>query len=71
MGETLMINTEYDREKERLRAKLAQDKAAYFAAGGKVTNYPAQTFASSLHSDYSSRNKKVNLRFGDVKKKYE
>lgn len=71
MGETLMINTEYDREKERLRAKLAQDKAAYFAAGGKITNYPAQTFASNLHSDYSARNKKVNLRFGDVKKKYE
>ena len=66
-----MINTADDKQKEKLRAKLAQDKAAYFAAGGKVTNYPAQTFASSLHSDYSSRNKKVNLRFGDVKKKYE
>ena len=66
-----MLNTADDKQKEKLRAKLAQDKAAYFAAGGKVTNYPAQTFASSLHSDYSSRNKKVNLRFGDVKKKYE
>jgi len=66
-----MVNTEHDREKDKLLVKLAQDKATYFAAGGKVTNYPAQTFASSLHSDYSSRNKKVNLRFGDVKKKYE
>ena len=66
-----MVNTEHDREKDKLLVKLAQDKAAHFAAGGKVTNYPAQTFASSLHSDYSSRNKKVNLRFGDVKKKYE
>ena len=66
-----MVDTSQDREKNKLRAKLAQDKAAYFAAGGKITNYPAQTFASSLHSDYSSRNKKVNLRFGDVKKKYE
>ena len=66
-----MVNTEHDREKNKLRAKLAQDKAAYFAAGGKVTNYPAQTFASNLHSDYSARNKKVNLSFGDVKKKYE
>ena len=59
-----MINTADDKQKEKLRAKLAQDKAAYFAAGGKITNYPAQTFASNLHSDYSARNKKVNLRFG-------
>ena len=63
-----MINTEYDREKDKLRAKLAQDKAAYFAAGGKITNYPAQTFASDLHSDYNNRNRKVNLRFGKVEK---
>ncbi len=63
-----MINTADDKQKEKLRAKLAQDKAAYFAAGGKVTNYPAQTFASDLHSDYNNRNRKVNLRFGKVEK---
>lgn len=63
-----MVDTSQDREKNKLRAKLAQDKAAYFAAGGKVTNYPAQTFASSLHSDYNNRNRKVNLRFGKVEK---
>jgi hypothetical protein len=51
-----------DLVKGKLLAQLAQDKAAYFAAGGKVTVLPRQAYADA-------NNKKNHLSFGEIKNK--
>ena len=50
-----------DLGKGKLLAQLAQDKAAYFAAG-KVTELPRQAYADA-------NNKKNHLNFGELKNK--
>tara|TARA_R100000951_G_scaffold103034_2_gene95434 strand:- start:5598 stop:5786 length:189 start_codon:yes stop_codon:yes gene_type:complete len=51
-----------DLVKGKLLAQLAQDKAAYFAAGGKVTVLPSQAYADA-------KNKKNHLTFGELRNK--